>query len=833
MNRYSFVPVAVWVLSALMPAVAQVEDLPLPLPQALPPSLPSVPSPPPALDAQVRPVPGVVSKPSASAPLSSTSSSGQFIVYGPDLRVRSGIASKCEEISQELAGLLRTPDPWVLTIVVQIKPLTPTDPRDLGITTQVSALSHGGFHLQLNVPERSGLRPADFRRELIRLLLSERILRTHKRLANEERARLVPPWVHTGVLKALDYRLRGRPSAEFAAIFKSGKIYGIEEILEAVPTGLDGLSRTIYETSCCALMLAVIDQPEGPLRFSRFLAALAQEDKPQRDLLKQWFPGLAESDTSLNKWWSLQLASLASPSMSETLDPTQTAELLDRALTFLVPVVPDQKLPEPTVVASITSQRPAALPEPSQVEAEKTSLVETASPKTAPAPTKKASGSSQASKPATKSVSSRPKDIPAAPAVAATVTDSDTEEDKDKSKRGFLRNLLPFNLGGSDKMEEEAAPETADKKATQSEPEPEAKPTKEQLAAAKAREKELKKVQDQEAKEKAALERAEREKAEKEKAAQEKAEKEQQAMAAAEAKKADQPPPAEPEPKTKTAPVKETAKAAEEPTAEEKSRMPSLNPFKWFRGGKDKSKEEAPKEETQKDGPEEASVPVLDDDEHTAAYAWSPPTTVRGESRVVRDLLGISRGRFIQAPVKPGSVAAPELPAAAAPPPVVMREQADLLTLPEPPQPPTAPLVMSGTTISFPIEDYAVVLAHPNKEQLLAQARLSLQSLAIRGNALFREIASEYQKVIADLSAGKTKDMDTRLKALRKRAVDTYVQACAVQEHLDWFEATQSTRYSGLFEDFLTLPERVRDELPPRQDPISKYLDEVETQLGR
>ena len=277
MNRYPFVIAAVMATWALLPGVGQVEELPLP--QTQPPRLPGEPPAPqpfaPSALAEVPalPVPGIPSKPSG-APLSSTSATGQFIVYGPDLRVRSGIAGKCEEISQELARLLRTPDPWVLTIVVQIKPLTAADPPDLGITTQVSALTHGGFHLQMNVPERSGLRPADFRRELIRLLLTERILRSHKRLANEQRDQLVPPWIQTGVLKALDYRLRGRPSAEFAAIFKSGKVYGIEQILDAQPAGLDGLSRSIYDTSCCALMLAVIEQPEGPLRFSRFLAAL-------------------------------------------------------------------------------------------------------------------------------------------------------------------------------------------------------------------------------------------------------------------------------------------------------------------------------------------------------------------------------------------------------------------------------------------------------------------------------------------------------------------------------------------------------------------------------
>ncbi len=801
MNRYPFVIAAVMATWALLPGVGQVEELPLP--QTQPPRVPGEPPAPqpfaPSALAEVPalPVPGIPSKPSG-APLSSTSATGQFIVYGPDLRVRSGIAGKCEEISQELARLLRTPDPWVLTIVVQIKPLTAADPPDLGITTQVSALTHGGFHLQMNVPERSGLRPADFRRELIRLLLTERILRSHKRLANEQRDQLVPPWIQTGVLKALDYRLRGRPSAEFAAIFKSGKVYGIEQILDAQPAGLDGLSRSIYDTSCCALMLAVIEQPEGPLRFSRFLAALAQEDKPQRELLKQWFPGLAESDVSLNKWWSLQLAALASPSLSETLDPTQTAELLDRALTFQVPVVADQKLPEPTRIASIASQRPAVLPAPvTAAAADATGVMD--APKSAVESTKKATPASTTSKAGAKSVSSRPKDIPSAP----VVVDAGTEEETEKEKRGFLRNLLPFGLGSADKMESGTPEEATEKSAEKSdEAAVEEKVSKEEAAAAKAREKELKRAQEKEAKEKAALERAEKEQAEKAKEAQAKAEREQAAMAAAEAKKAaKEKPEATPE---KAA--KEKPKAAEPAPAEGGERGPSLNPLKWFRGGS-KGKPEA--KDSEKTEADEAAVQDFD---AAGDIAWRPGPT--REARVVRDLLGNARGRFIQAPVATGPAEA-ALPIAVA--------------VPVAPAPSAA--VSAGVT--YPIEDYAVILAHPEKDKLLAQARLSLQSLGIRGNALFREIAADYQKVIADLSAGKTKDMDARLKALRKRAVETYVQACAVQDHLDWFEATQSTRYSGLFEDFLTLPERVREELPPRTDPISKYLDEVEAQRGR
>jgi hypothetical protein len=654
-------------------------------------------------------------------------------------------------------------------VVVQIKALTPADPPDLGITTQVSALTHGGFHLQMNVPERSGLRPADFRRELIRLLLSERILRSHKQVPDERSSNLVPPWVHTGVIKALDFRLRGRPSAEFAAIFKSGKVYGIEEILDAEATGLDGLSRTIYETSCCALVLAVLDQPDGPLRFSRFLAALAQEEKPQRELLKQWFPALAESDTSLNKWWSLQLASLAAPSMAETLDPTQTAELLDRALTFLVPSMPESKLPEPQKISSLASQRPAALkmPDPAIGNDTSASMAAVSSSSTA-----KKSGPGKSSKPATKSVSSRPKELPEAPEVAAEATE------EEKSKKGFLRNFIPFMQNDSDKKKEELAAEEEAEVMAKAENKEEL--SKEEASAAKDREKELRKAEEKEAKEKAAQEKADREKAEKEKEAQAKLEKEKARIEAAEAKKAASM--KEDESKSDASSDKSKEKSAE--PSEEGGRGKSLNPLKWFRGNK------SSKEEAETPGEKELSIRLFDpaalDLENTARVKVSRGPVSFGE-----------RGRYIQAPADQSQEPA------------------------------------GGGVIPFPVEDFAVVMGHPEKQRLLSQMRLALQDVAVRGNVLFRDIANDYISVINELSVGKTKGADEKLKALRKRAVESYVKACAVQDHLDWYEATQSTRYSGLFEDFLTLPDRVREELPPRNDPISKYLDEVEALLGR
>lgn len=700
------------------------EELPLPLPAPPPQTAPPPVAPPPAT--------APVASAAAARPGSSTSvsTSGQFIVHGSELRVRGGLAARCEEISRELARLLRNADPWAWNIVVQIKPPSPNDLPDIGISGQLSVLDHGAFHLQLNVPERAGLRPADFRRELVRLLLAERVLRGNKDLV-EGRDQVVPVWVHTGVLKALDFKTRVRPSAEFAAIFKSGRVYGIEEILDTTPAGLDALSRAIYETSCCALVLALLDQPEGPMRFGRFLSALASDAKSERELLKQWFPGLAESDTSLNKWWSLQLAQLASPGLAETLDPVATADRLDRALTFQVPAS-SKDMPKPRQVLAIAAQRPKPAPEP---------LPPAAAPAVAAAEKK-----SSAAKPAAKSVSSRPRDVPAAPKTSSVSAEEDQPE-----QRGMLRRVFPFNLlaggGRASDQEEEGKSETFMGMTTES-------------AAEK-----------------------------------------KNAPAVAET-----PPPAKPEKPAKPAPepVKETQskpESAVEKTAEEGERGGSrFNPLNWFRGGK---KEEAPPEQ-----PKDAK-----DRKKTSGLPFAAPP----RDLVVRDLLGRARGRYIQAvPARPP-------------------ETADLLELPPviaPPQTPVAP-APELPVIAYPIEDYAVILAHPDKDRLLDAARLALQEVQIRGNVLFREVAKDYLRVIDDLASGKTKGMDARLAELRTRAVSALTKACAVQDHLDWYEAARSERLSGLFEDYLALPQRLEEEGPSRQDPLSQILDEAEARFGR
>jgi hypothetical protein len=89
-----------------------------------------------------------------------------------------------------------------------------------------------------------------------------------------------------------------------------------------------------------------------------------------------------------------------------------------------------------------------------------------------------------------------------------------------------------------------------------------------------------------------------------------------------------------------------------------------------------------------------------------------------------------------------------------------------------------------------------------------------------------------YLAALLDIQAGKTKDMDKRLATLHEFALVAYQKTIAVRDYLDYYEA-ENGGYSGKFEDFLNLPATIKKELPPRTDPISKYLDAIDKEFSK
>ncbi|MEZ5387305.1 MAG: hypothetical protein R3F13_17485 [Prosthecobacter sp.] len=744
-----------------------------------------------------------VSAPADKLPVtSSTSTSRQFIVHGKVFETRSAMSSRCEEVSEELRKVLNDKEPWALPVVVLLntgeeaaKSKGPT------VSTTITEMTHGGFHLQVTINDRPDLNDEDMRRELVRALLAERILRNHQQIATPEGRLLLPDWVMTGVMHAMDYKASARPSAMFATIFSSGKIYGIEEIIAASPVEMDGLSRTIYETSCCALVLALVDQPDGGARFNKFLNSLAADPRSERELLDVAFPNFGASASSLNKWWALQLADLSKPGIAEPYTPADSLKAIEDAILIRYEA-PANEAPQNVKL------RPFVLP---------STVAFTPPPKTESKPAPSTGDQPRTPTPPAKEVAKA--DQPAA-------EDEEPEADKETAKRSLWRRLL--FLGDPAVKTDEAKDESSTKDmpaetaTTESEEESDKPGFFSRLFGGGGTEEEKpeKTVSDSKAK-------------------------------ATEIEK----------PKTETKPKAES----EESRAEEEKKPSKLNPLNWFRG--DKKPEEEPKKD---EGEEQAAnlPPALDLTRLMSpalADAWLAlaPATPRPTIEPLFNFLKKRSKPEEEAPKeepKKTPPAKPDTPKPAAksdskprgtnPNSKPIPKKSDSASsAPKTTNPNAKPLppglappanTAPGTTLKngrvpvvLPLEEFQLILKHPDRVAILNYNVATLRALELRVSVLFRPVVTGYLAAVLDIQQGKTKDMTKRLAVLREFALVAYQKSIAVRDYLDWFEASESSGLSGKFDDYLNLPTIIEKELPARSDPISKYLDAVNQEFTK
>ncbi|MCX6852400.1 MAG: hypothetical protein NTY98_26215 [Verrucomicrobia bacterium] len=827
-----------------------------------------------------------VGTPSDKLPVtSSTSTSRQFIVHGKVFETRSAMSTRCEEVSQEVRKVLNDKEPWVLPIVVLLNTgEEAAKSKGLPISTTISELSFGGFHLQVTINEGPGLKAEDLRKELVRALLAERILRNHQKIETPKGRLLLPDWIMTGVLHALDFRASPTPSAMFATLFRSGKIYGIEEIIEASPVEMDNLSRTIYETSCCALVLALVDQPSGPQNLNKFLNSLASDPRSERELLSAAFPNFAASASSLNKWWSLQLAALANPGVGEPLTAAESLKAIEEAITIHYEALP-------AAVPKNVKLHPFVIPTPLAVIPANESRAE---PNAAAVP----------AKPKTQEATAKVKEEPG-------------EEDP-KTKRSLLRRLL--FLGDAKEKEsetkagdkpaktaEEKVPATEEEKKpgfmgrlfgagsaekkTPDEPSVKADTAKAADTPAVGKEK-----QEEEEKKPGFMGRLFGAGSDEKKTPDEPSVKADTAKVAA--KPAETPAAAEKEkkaeeekkpgfmgrlfgagsdekkPEDKKAPEKEKAAAIEKPKLpvkkepeakeepKEEKKPTKLNPMNWFRGGKkaEEKKEETPAKEKEAflTPPDTFDVARLISPMMADAWQMLAPAAARQTTEPLFDFrkrkpkaeeapkeeTPAPKTEEDRPPVKksskpratnPNSKPASKASATPANKPQTSNPNAK----PVPPElvkaaaAATADAAPGLVPVSLPLEEYQHILKHPDRAKILSYNTASLNALELRVSILFRPVIRGYLVAVHDIEAGRTKDMDKRLAALHEFAIIAYQKSIAVRDYLDWFEASESGRLSGKFDDFLNLPATIKKELPARTDPISKYLDAIDKEFTK
>ncbi|MEI6676263.1 MAG: hypothetical protein WCO57_13910 [Verrucomicrobiota bacterium] len=263
----------------------------------------------------------------------STSRSLQFRVTGADGLVRGTVAMMAEETKDELLQLTGEKDDWKVpvSIVLHGKQGDPLPPRSVAMKL---LFSEAGYDLRLDVHLSRGIEMEQFKHAATAALLYERALRD-RRPGQPETPLRVAPWLVEGLREATAWRLKHSDRRLYEALFKHGGLFKPDELFavdDSQYEELDAAMHAAFRVSSGVLVMALLEQPQGRDGFRSFLTESAAFEGELPALLRRHFPDLNLSETSLAKWWALQLAEMTTPTLTEVLTIEQTETALGDAL---------------------------------------------------------------------------------------------------------------------------------------------------------------------------------------------------------------------------------------------------------------------------------------------------------------------------------------------------------------------------------------------------------------------------------------------------------------------------------------------------------------------
>ena len=137
----------------------------------------------------------------------------------------------------------------------------------------------------------------------------------------------------------------------------------------------------------------------------------------------------------------------------------------------------------------------------------------------------------------------------------------------------------------------------------------------------------------------------------------------------------------------------------------------------------------------------------------------------------------------------------------------------------------------AGSEKRYQLDEFANFIRNASARPALVALGRRLSILSTRANPFYRPIILEYAEITTLLARGKTKRIAERLARLKSSRQSVAAQMQKIDDYMNWFEATKSRGPSGAFDDYMRAAELAAQREQTRRDPISVYLDALETQF--
>jgi hypothetical protein len=256
----------------------------------------------------------------------SESSSKQFVVFSTDIRLRQRVASYAEELKADVLQLLGDSDHWKMPIVITLERASAQDsaapPAQLRLVD-----TPAGQKIEINVKIGDDPASVNFQKYLLRALLLEYAYRGIP--VKGGTAYVEPPWwVVEGLVEMERRRDSGIDSDLFRRLVEANHLPPLEGFLMEKPEQLSPTAVAVDRALAMGLLQMLADQPRGHENLAHLVRAWPQSNGDPMALLAKQFPAVAGNRTTLQKWWTVNLARFAAVDRYQALTVAETDKTL-------------------------------------------------------------------------------------------------------------------------------------------------------------------------------------------------------------------------------------------------------------------------------------------------------------------------------------------------------------------------------------------------------------------------------------------------------------------------------------------------------------------------
>lgn len=136
-----------------------------------------------------------------------------------------------------------------------------------------------------------------------------------------------------------------------------------------------------------------------------------------------------------------------------------------------------------------------------------------------------------------------------------------------------------------------------------------------------------------------------------------------------------------------------------------------------------------------------------------------------------------------------------------------------------------------GQQTRYDLDQFRVFLKQKAAPRALTELATNLTALGTRAHPVYAPIIAQYAQIVSSIRRGRTLSVPKQLQQLAWTRRSMAAQGREIDDYLNWFEATSLVMPSGQFADYMKAAERAAQPERTKKDPISVYLDALETQL--